>query len=122
MPKLASSKRGPITSRPYMPGYDMMFDKHRKSLPWSWASDKLRRSHNHWLVSIRPNGGPHTMPVWGVWLRDSFFFSTGIRSRKSKNLQTSPRCIVLPEGATEAVILEGSAEKCSDRKLLRDCM
>jgi len=48
-------------------------------------------------------------------VRNSFFFSTGAKSRKSKNLQANPKCIVCPEGAAEGVILEGVAGICSDR-------
>lgn len=47
----------------------------------------------------------------------SFFFSTGKLSRKSKNLQASPNCIVCPEGASEAVILEGTATRCSEPRV-----
>ena len=104
-----------------MPGYGMMFDKKRKSLPWAWAVDKLTESHNYWLISTRVDGSPHAMPIWGIWVRNSFFFSTGVKSRKSKNLRANPKCIVCPEGAADAVVLEGTAEVCSDKALLREC-
>ena len=115
------SKPGPIFGRPYMPGYDMMFDKNRKSLPWAWAVDRLTNSHNYWLISTWLDGRPHAMPVWGVWVRNSFFFSTGVKSRKYRNLQANPKCIVCPEGAADAVVLEGTSGICSDRALLREC-
>lgn len=51
------------------------------------------------------------MPVWGVWLDRAFYFSTGRLSRKSKNLVLNPSCVVCPENASEAVILEGSAKE-----------
>src|SRR5213594_2605111 len=121
MPKPGRSKPGPISGRPYMPGYGMMFDKKRKSLPWAWAVDKLTESHNYWLISTRLDGSPHAMPIWGIWVRNSFFFSTGVKSSKSKNLRANPKCIVCPEGAADGVILEGVAGICSDRDLLRQC-
>ncbi len=116
------SKAGPVAGRPYMPGYDMMFSKNRKSLPWPWAVRRLTDSHNYWLITTWPDGKPHATPVWGVWARNSFFFSAGKESRKSKNLQHSPHCIVCPENAAEAVMLEGAAKTCTDNALLRDCM
>ncbi len=122
MPKPGRPKPGPISGRPYMPGYDTMFDKNRKSLPWGWAVGKLKKSRNYWLMSTRLDGRPHAMPVWGVWVRNSFFFSTGVKSRKHKNLQANPKCIVCPEGAADAVVLEGIARICSDKTLLRECM
>jgi pyridoxamine 5'-phosphate oxidase-like protein len=113
------SNKVPQAGLPYMPGYDMMFDKNRKNLPWKWAIKRLSNSHNYWFISTRPDGRPHSMPVWGVWVDGSFFFSTGKQSRKSKNLQASPNCVVCPEGAAEAVIVEGVAEACSDPSVFR---
>ena len=100
----------------------MMFNKERKNLPWSWAEKRLTDSRNYWLITGWPDGRPHTMPVWGVWVQNSFFFSTGASSRKAKNLRVSPNCLVVPDGAAEAVVLEGLAKPCSDSNLLRECM
>jgi hypothetical protein len=51
------------------------------------------------------------MPVWGVWMADTFYFSTGRTSRKARNLRENPNCVVCPENAAEAVIVEGIAKK-----------
>jgi hypothetical protein len=55
------------------------------------------------------------MVVWGVWWQDSFWFSTGSRTRKARNLAVNPRCAIGTEKADEAVILEGTAQEVSDR-------
>jgi nitroimidazol reductase NimA-like FMN-containing flavoprotein (pyridoxamine 5'-phosphate oxidase superfamily) len=94
-----------------MPGYDMMFRKDKSSLSWAWAVDHFSRAHNYYLSTTRSDGRPHVMPVWGVWFGGSFYFSTGRRSRKSKNLSQNPRCVVCPEDASTAVILEGTAKE-----------
>jgi hypothetical protein len=57
--------------------------------------------------------------VWGVWLDNTFCFSTGEHSRKAANLNTNPRCVVCPDGADQAVIVEGVAHKLADRTTLR---
>ena len=119
MQSAGRAKQLPRSGRPYMPGYEVMFDKRRKNLPWTWAVRRLTNSHNYWLVSTWPGGRPHSMPVWGVWLDGSFFFSTGRLSRKSKNLQAAPNCIVCPEDAAEAVILEGVAETSTEPSMFR---
>ncbi len=59
------------------------------------------------------------MPVWGVWLDREFYFATCQKSRKARNLAVNPNCAVCPEGAGEAVILEGVAQKLSEPSLLR---
>lgn len=106
-------------TRPFMPGYEMMFDKKRRLLPWAWASKRLSTSHNYWLATSRPDGRPHVMPIWGVWLENAFYFSTGRRSRKSRNLKLNSSCVVCPETASEAVVLEGVVREVTDSKLLR---
>src|SRR4051794_32123820 len=99
----------PGGGRPYMPGYGIAADT-ADVLPWSWAVDLLDRVRNVIVVSVRPDGRPHAMPVWGIWLRDVFCVSTAITSVKSQNLQENPRCAVCAEDGDDALVLEGVAE------------
>ena len=100
----------PKASRPQMPGYGVYEPTQGKGLlPWSWAVERLERSHNYWLATTRPDGSPHAMPVWGVWVDDQFYFSTGSSSRKARNLAANPRCVVTTESGAQAVIVESTA-------------
>ena len=102
-------KAEPKPSRPQMPGYGM--PKSTKGLlPWKWAEQRLRKSHNYWITTVKPDGSPHTMVVWGLWLDGAFLFSTGSQSRKARNLAQNPRCVVCTEKAEQAVVVEGVAE------------
>ena len=58
------------------------------------------------------------MPVWGVWLDDAFFFSTGRKSRKGQNLAANPACTVTNDDGEEAVIVEGMAIQVKDAAAL----
>lgn len=89
-------------------------------LPWEWASEQMERSRNYWIVTVRPDGRPHAMPVWGVWLDETLFFSTGDGSVKARNLAADPRLVVHLESGDEAVILEGTAERPALDAALRD--
>ena len=102
------TKRAPKSSRPHMPGYGLPEDN-KGLLPWKWAEQRLTKSHNYWISTVRPDGRPHTMVVWGLWLANAFYFSTGRDSRKSHNLKANPNCVVCNELAHEAVIVEGVA-------------
>jgi hypothetical protein len=51
------------------------------------------------------------MPIWGVWLNNTFHFSTGPKSRKGRNMAKNPNCVVCTEDAAEAIIMEGKAQK-----------
>ncbi|MGH9494391.1 MAG: pyridoxamine 5'-phosphate oxidase family protein [Candidatus Sulfotelmatobacter sp.] len=99
----------PKSSRPQAPGYG--FPESTKGLlPWSLADQRLKKSHNYWITTVKPDGSPHTMVVWGLWQDGRFLFSTGAKSRKARNLGKNPHCIVCNELAQEAIIVEGIAE------------
>src|SRR5690606_25787423 len=72
----------PIASRPHMPGYDIAGEGEGTLLPWSWAEERLVKSHDYWLTTVRPDGRPHVMPVWGVWLDRTLWWSSSRGSRK----------------------------------------
>ncbi len=110
----------PRASRPYMPGYGLRGPAEGSGLlPWAWAVERLASSRNYWVVTIWPDGRPHAMPVWGVWDREAFWFSSSRGSRKVRNLATDPRCVVTTENAQEPVVLEGRAEIVADPDTLR---
>lgn len=111
-------KAEPKPSRPQMPGYGVPESK-KGLLPWKWAEQRLRKSHNYWITTVKPDGSPHTMVVWGLWLDGAFLFATGRQSRKARNLAENPRCVVCTEQAEEAVIVEGVAE-IADVELRRE--
>jgi nitroimidazol reductase NimA-like FMN-containing flavoprotein (pyridoxamine 5'-phosphate oxidase superfamily) len=88
-------------------------------LPWSWAEERLEQARNYWVSTTRPDGRPHAMPVWGVWLDRAFFFGSGSSSAKSKNLTANPEIVVHLESGDETVIVEGRAEPVNDDELTR---
>jgi len=98
-----------------MPGYGMLdADKGTGLLPWSWAVERLERSHDYWVATIRPDGRPHVMPVWGIWLDNAVWFSSSRASRKARNLAANPSCTVTTDNASEPVVIEGTAELLQD--------
>ncbi len=109
MKSAKKSKAAPQSSRPHAPGYGFP-ESSKGLLPWSWAEQRLKKSHNYWITTVKPNASPHTMVVWGLWQDGRFLFSTGSQSRKARNLAQNQNCIVCTERANEAVIVEGTAE------------
>ncbi len=110
-----AQRKGPKATRPDMPGYGL--PKGTKGLlPWTWAEQRLKRSHNYWIATARADGSPHLMIVWGLWLNGAFYFSSGAQSRKAKNLAHNPHCVIGTEKAEEAVILEGQAEPLNGKE------
>ncbi len=113
---MSSANKPPLASRPKMEGYGVP-QSSGGMLPWQWALERITRSHNYWLTTVRPDGAPHVMPVWGVWLEGAWYFSTAATSRKSRNLERNSKCVVCNENADEAVILEGTAKRLKDNEI-----
>ncbi len=111
--KKKSKQPVPRSSRPHMPGYGLPKGE-EGFLPWSWADQRLKKSHNYWITTVKPGKSqqvsPHTMVVWALWQDGRVLFSTGGKSRKARNLGQNTNCVVCTELANEAVIVEGTAE------------
>jgi nitroimidazol reductase NimA-like FMN-containing flavoprotein (pyridoxamine 5'-phosphate oxidase superfamily) len=108
----------PQRRRPPFRGYGVP-ESEEGMLPWGWAVERLEQARNYWVATTRPDGRPHAMPVWGVWLGDAFFFGSGRSSAKSRNLEANPEIVVHLESGEETVILEGRAEPVVDGELER---
>ena len=118
MPRLKLSGGEPRTERPKIPGYGISKGK-TGLLPWTWAAKTLTESREYWIVTVRPDARPHAMIIWGLWFDGAFWFGTGAKTQKARNLSKNPNCIVGTQDAAEAVILEGVAELVTDAELRR---
>ncbi len=121
MPTERSTSVEPAPSRPHMPGYGLP-EGPDGLMPWSWAEQRLEGSHNYWLATVRQDGRPLLMIVWGLWHGGVFYFSTGSRSRKARNLESNAHCVIGTEQAHEAVVVEGVAEKLRDVEQLKELL
>ena len=117
----ANAAAAPAASRPHAPGYGISEDS-KGLLPWSWAEDRLTKSRQYFLTTVRPDSRPHTMPVWGIWMEGAFWFGTGRKSQKAHNLARNPNCTISTEASEEAVILEGVATEITDPAALKDAL
>src|SRR5207302_3547572 len=91
--KRAAQSQRPKASRPQAPGYGFPHGN-KGLLPWSWAEQLLKKSHNYWITTVKPDGSPHTMVVWGLWQEERLLFSTGSKSQKARNLARNKKCVV----------------------------
>jgi general stress protein 26 len=87
-------------------------------LPWRHVSQRMRQAHNYWVGTTHPDGRPHAVPVWGVWLEERFYFGGGPDTRKARNLAENPAIVVHLENGDDVVILEGMAEEIDDPRVL----
>jgi len=117
-PKKAAQKSGatsssvaqPRASRPVVPRSYRFPASLKGMLDWSWARERLAKSYNYVIVTVRPDGRPHAMGMHGLWFEDAYYFGTSPHTRKAKNLARNPHCIVISEDMSELIIVEGIAE------------
>ena len=103
----------PRATRPVMPtGYGIAGEGEYMS--WEEMDGRLTNAHNYWVSTTRPDGRPHAMPVWGVWVDGALYFGTDRSSRKARNLAGNPEISVHLESGDEVAILEGAVDVVSD--------
>jgi nitroimidazol reductase NimA-like FMN-containing flavoprotein (pyridoxamine 5'-phosphate oxidase superfamily) len=76
-------------------------------LTWDEVEDRLRASRHYWLATVRPDGTPHSVPRWGVWVDGRFYYDGAPTTRHVRNLEHNPACTLTLESGTEVVIVEG---------------
>jgi hypothetical protein len=84
---------------------------------WAWVEEQCTGSRNYWVCTTRPDGRPHAMPVWGLWLDGRIVFSTDPSSLKARNFLARPEVVVHLESGDEVVIVEGRVEEMEARLL-----
>lgn len=74
---------------------------------------RLRSEQIIWLGSTRPDGRPHTVPVWFDWDGQTVLILSQPDNQKVKNLRHDPRVTLHLEtvnDGSDIIILEGTAE------------
>ena len=113
-----STPPAPRASRPNIP-YGLLDATEGDGLfPWSRVSERMLAAHIYWIGTTRPDGRPHVMPVWGIWLDETFYFSTGANSVNGRNLAANPSLTVHLESGEDVIVLEGRAEEISEPPLI----
>jgi Pyridoxamine 5'-phosphate oxidase len=95
---------------------------------WAGIVEKLDRrsgpapdAHNAyttWLVTINEDGSPHLTPVGAMWLDNAFWFQTGEKTRKHRNVERDARCSVGVSIRDADVVVEGHATRVTDRNAI----
>jgi PPOX class probable F420-dependent enzyme len=84
-------------------------------VPWEEVESQLAKSRNYWIGTTRPDGKPHVMPIWGVWVNGAVVFGTDKNSRKARNIARQPKAVVHLESGDDVVIIEGVARLVTDK-------
>ncbi|HXG76343.1 MAG TPA: pyridoxamine 5'-phosphate oxidase family protein [Gaiellaceae bacterium] len=99
--------------RPPIPGRSEYGRGTAAAVAWEDAEQRLRDARYYWLATTRPDGRPHTVPVWAVWERGLLLFATSPSTVTGRNLAHNPAVAAHPDGARDVVLVEGRAERLS---------
>ncbi|WP_067674117.1 pyridoxamine 5'-phosphate oxidase family protein [Nocardia miyunensis] len=70
--------------------------------------------HSCWLSTIDPDGGPHLTALGMLWAEGTFWFETGPRTRKARNLTRDPRCALSVATREFDLVVQGTATRVTD--------
>jgi PPOX class probable F420-dependent enzyme len=70
---------------------------------------RLQTEQNLWLATVRPDGSPHLVPIWFVWVAGKIYLCTGTDSVKVRNSKQNPRVSIALEDGSQPIVIEGLA-------------
>ena len=106
---MPDATNAPRSDRPVFPdGYGLPATT-KGMLTWHDVETRLVAATAYWLATVRPDGRPHVVPRWGVWVDGRFWYDGAPSTRHARNLARNPACSLNLESGTEAVIVEGES-------------
>lgn len=78
-----------------------------RTVPDRTVLNRLATEPNVWLSTVRPDGSPHTTPVWFVHLRDRWWVGTDSGTVKVRNTARNPHVSLALEDGRYPVVAEG---------------
>jgi pyridoxamine 5'-phosphate oxidase-like protein len=86
--------------------------------PWSEVQACLDtddgRVRRAWLSTTCPDGTPHTMPLSAIWFDGAFYFNSGARTRKGRNLAANPRSVLTFSAGGFDLVFQGMTSRITD--------
>ena len=76
--------------------------------------------HTCWLATSNADGTPHLTGIGVLWVSGAFWFETGERTRKGRNLARDPRCSLSVATDEFDLVVEGSATVVDDPVVVAD--
>jgi Pyridoxamine 5'-phosphate oxidase len=82
--------------------------------------DEATTGTRWWLATTNGDGSPHMTGLGALWVSGAFYFTTGEKTRKGRNLARNPRC-ALSVGTEEFdLVVDGDAVLVDDPDVVAD--
>ena len=99
--------KDPKISRPDFP--DGYLINPKTFLPWEHVEQRMTESLHYWLCSVRPDGSPHVVPRWGVWLDSKLYYDGSPETRHARNIAKNQQVSLHLESGEDVIIMYGTA-------------
>ena len=86
----------------------------RGYLEWDATEMRLIAGRSLVLSTTRPDGRPHAMPVWFVWLDRRLYFITSRSTQKARNLAAEAWAVAHVGDGDEVLMVEGPVRRVDD--------
>jgi len=96
-----------ITRPTFPPGY---VDNPSASVAWDYVEKRLSEAKNYWFSSVRPNGRPHVIPRWAVYLDGKIYYDGSPETRHAQNIARNPHVSLHLESGDQVIIAEGQSK------------
>ena len=101
------------------------------AVPWAQVEAQLTglsahddpRSPNRrtfWLTTLNGDGSPHVTSVGALWHAGSFWFQTGARTRKARNVARDLRCTISVATPGFDVMVAGDARRVTEPAIVAE--
>jgi hypothetical protein len=104
----------PHRTQAYFPADYQVKATEKGLVSWEWVTEQLTKAKNYWIGSVSPEGRPHSVPTWGCWLDNRFYFGGGDQTRHMRNIMQNPYVVVHLEDGNDAVIVEGVCQRVTE--------
>jgi hypothetical protein len=86
--------------------------------PWETAREQLADAPQYWISTVDPDGRPHAVPVFAVWLNGHLYSTSNKDARKAKNLEQNPLVSITASVEGFDLMVEGRAVRNTDHATL----
>jgi nitroimidazol reductase NimA-like FMN-containing flavoprotein (pyridoxamine 5'-phosphate oxidase superfamily) len=100
-------------------------------IPWEKVHQRMQKGftqapktggpdrHTAWLATVIPDGKPHVMPIGVLFVDDAFYFNTGPKTRKARNIARNPSSVITIATDDFDLVIQGPARRIVDALHLR---
>jgi PPOX class probable F420-dependent enzyme len=85
------------------------------------VEQRLRNDPIVWLITVRPDGRPHVVPVWFFWDGETFLIMSQPNKQKLHNLRQNPNVSLALDGTgnlgEDVIVVEGTAALLNESSL-----